>query len=146
MDTKGDELNYLAARIRALGSSVRTVDVSANPRDGGGGGGGAPDYTIDDVMFHHPVTAGQTLTASDLPDLPRAEAVREVSAALRVMLSRAHAAGEVSGVIGIGGSGGTSLITAAMKEIPVGTPKLMVSTVAAGTAWQILLATSSNPP
>ena len=49
--------------MRALGSSVRTVDVSANPRDGGGGGGGAPDYTIDDVMFHHPVTAGQSLTA-----------------------------------------------------------------------------------
>ena len=43
---------------------MRTVDVSANPRDGAGsGGGGAPDYTIDDVMFHHPVTAGQSLTA-----------------------------------------------------------------------------------
>ena len=61
--------------------------------------------------------------------LPRAEAVAAVSVALKAFLSRAHDANEVSGVIGIGGSGGTSLIAAALKELPIGTPKMIVSTV-----------------
>ena len=142
MDTKGDELNYLAAKMRALGANVKTVDVSANPPS-------TPDasstptttattdassadehVSIQDVMRHHPNEASRF--ASHLPKMTRAEAVSAVSVALRAMLCKAHSLGEVSGVVGIGGSGGTSLITGALKELPIGTPKLMVSTVAAG--------------
>ena len=52
--------------------------------------------------------------------------------ALEYYLRREYQAGRVLGVIGIGGSGGTALITAAMRALPVGLPKLMVSTVASG--------------
>ena len=43
-----------------------------------------------------------------------------------------HAKGEVAGIIGLGGTGGTTLVTASMRALPVGVPKLMVSTVASG--------------
>src|SRR5205814_2270778 len=62
----------------------------------------------------------------------RGEAVMAMSEALVRYLLAEHAAGKVSRVIGIGGTGGTALITPAMRALPVGLPKLMVSTVASG--------------
>ncbi len=58
--------------------------------------------------------------------------VTAMGEALEVYLRREHDAGRVAGVIGIGGSGGTVLITTAMRALPIGLPKLMVSTVASG--------------
>jgi uncharacterized protein (UPF0261 family) len=55
-----------------------------------------------------------------------------MGAALVQFLLREHAAGKVAGVIGIGGSGGTALIAAALRALPVGLPKVLVSTVASG--------------
>ncbi len=55
-----------------------------------------------------------------------------MSQALVRFLKREHDSGRVSGVIGIGGSGGTALITPAMRALPIGLPKVMVSTVASG--------------
>ena len=52
--------------------------------------------------------------------------------ALEFFLLREYAAGRVAGVIGIGGSGNTALITPAMRALPVGLPKVMVSTIASG--------------
>ena len=126
MDTKGDELLYLAKKMRALGSRVATVDVSAKPAPGTEKDA-ADVISIADVMRHHPDE--MTREARNLPSLPRAEAVAAVSVALKAFLSRAHDANEVSGVIGIGGSGGTSLIAAALNELPIGIPKMIVSTV-----------------
>ncbi|MBX3439688.1 MAG: Tm-1-like ATP-binding domain-containing protein, partial [Planctomycetaceae bacterium] len=62
----------------------------------------------------------------------RGAAVAAMSEALVQYLVGEQAAERVAGVIGIGGSGGTALITAAMRALPVGVPKLMVSTVASG--------------
>lgn len=119
VDTKGAELEYLADKLRAAGAAVRTVDVSANPR---GTDGRRADVPISEVMRWHPDEASRD--AANLPRLPRAEAVADVSAALREMLASLHAGGSVSGVVGIGGSGGTSLISAAMRELPIGVPKV----------------------
>ena len=52
--------------------------------------------------------------------------------ALTCFLCREHEAGRVAGVIGIGGSGNTALITPAMRALPIGLPKVMVSTIASG--------------
>jgi uncharacterized protein (UPF0261 family) len=52
--------------------------------------------------------------------------------ALRLFILREHAAGHVAGVIGLGGSGGTALVTTALRALPIGLPKVMVSTVASG--------------
>jgi uncharacterized protein (UPF0261 family) len=48
------------------------------------------------------------------------------------LLKRLHAEGRLDGVLGLGGSGGSSLVTHAMRQLPIGVPKLMVSTVASG--------------
>mmetsp|Transcript_43270 Transcript_43270/g.69617 ORF Transcript_43270/g.69617 Transcript_43270/m.69617 type:complete len:216 (+) Transcript_43270:134-781(+) len=142
MDTKGDELNYLASKMRALGARVRTVDVSAGSKTAttttttkdvqhsSTKPCSAADISIHEVMRHHPQKAMRD--ASNLLKLPRAEAVAAVSVALKPMLAHAHAVGECSGVVGMGGSGGTSLISLAIQELPIGTPKIIVSTVAAG--------------
>lgn len=62
----------------------------------------------------------------------RGQAVAMMARALRSYLLAEVAAGNVAGVLGLGGSGGTSLITTAMRALPIGLPKLMVSTVASG--------------
>jgi uncharacterized protein (UPF0261 family) len=107
-DTKGAELRYVADLLRAAGVAVTSVDVSTS---------GAPS-TAD-------------VTPSDLAgplSRDRGEAVEAMARALAAWLP-----GQVvGGVIGLGGSGGTALITPAMRALPVGVPKVMVSTVASG--------------
>jgi uncharacterized protein (UPF0261 family) len=62
----------------------------------------------------------------------RGLAVAAMSEALVSFLQSAHAEGRVSGVIGLGGTGGTALIAPALRALPIGLPKLLVSTVASG--------------
>jgi uncharacterized protein (UPF0261 family) len=118
MDTKGEEIAYVRDCLRAAGVNAKTVDVGTQypPTV-------EPDITRAEV-------AGQNVFAA--ADADRGQAVTAMSAALTRVLVRECEAGQVAGVIGIGGSGGTALITAAMRALPVGLPKLMVSTVASG--------------
>lgn len=121
MDTKGAEAGFVAERLREAGIAVRTVDVGtlAAPTI-------VPDVTRDDVLrFSH--STGQEIDARD-----RGQAIAHMGEALRSYLLAEFVAGRVSGVIGLGGSGGTSLVTTAMRALPIGLPKLMVSTVASG--------------
>ncbi len=116
-DTKADEIAYVAGLIRATGQPCRVVDVSTV------GSGGATDVSPAEVAAHHP--EGADAVRSD----DRGTAVAAMSVALEAYLVGRH---DVAGVIGLGGSGGTALITPAMRALPVGVPKLMVSTVASG--------------
>jgi uncharacterized protein (UPF0261 family) len=107
-DTKGAELRHVADLLRAAGVAVTSVDVSTS---------GAPS-TAD-------------VTPSDLAgplSRDRGEAVEAMARALEAWLPGQG----VGGVIGLGGSGGTALITPALRALPVGVPKVMVSTVASG--------------
>jgi len=117
IDTKGAELGYLADCLRKAGVSVRTVDVGTldPPTE-------TPDISRETVL------GGQSLPG----DGDRGIAVTTMGVTLRDFLVKECAASQVAGVIGIGGSGGTALITAAMRALPIGLPKLMVSTVASG--------------
>jgi uncharacterized protein (UPF0261 family) len=116
-DTKGAELGYAAERLRAAGVEVVTVDVSTGTR------GGQADISPGEVAAHHPDGPGAVFTGD------RGSAVAAMAAALeRFLLSRA----DIGGVLGLGGSGGTALITPAMRALPVGVGKIMVSTVASG--------------
>ena len=116
-DTKGAELGYAAERLRAAGAEVVTVDVSTQAR------GGPADVSADEVAGHHPGGAGAVFIGD------RGTAVAAMAVALeRFLLSRS----DVGGVLGLGGSGGTALITPAMRALPVGVGKIMVSTVASG--------------
>jgi uncharacterized protein (UPF0261 family) len=118
MDTKGEELEFVALCLRDAGVTVRLVDVGTKDPPLG-----TPDVPREDVL-----AAGRTVTPAD----DRGAAVTAMGEALREYLVQEYRQDHVAGVLGIGGSGGTALITAAMRALPVGLPKLMVSTVASG--------------
>jgi uncharacterized protein (UPF0261 family) len=117
-DTKGEELEYLAAAARAEGAAVVLVDVGTR----------APTVVVDvparEVARFHPAGADEVFGTQD-----RGSAVAAMAEAFaRFIVSR----GDVGGVLGIGGGGGTSIVTGGMRLLPVGLPKLMVSTLASG--------------
>lgn len=121
MDTKGEEIAYVASCLRRAGVQVKTVDV-----------GTFQPPTIDPDIRREEVLAGRPLK----PGGDRGAAVSAMSEALADYLDHQCEAGSVTGVIGIGGSGGTAIVTAAMRRLPIGLPKLMVSTVASGNVSQ----------
>lgn len=117
MDTKGVELRYVARKLQQAGVDVETVDV-----------GTLEPPLVEPSVSRAQVLAGRNVSRRD----DRGSAVTAMGEALRDYLLGRFEAGEVAGLIGIGGSGGTALITAAMRALPVGVPKVMVSTVASG--------------
>ncbi len=126
MDTKGHELAFIAERMRAAGISVVTVDVST--RD-------APAVRADvsrSVIEACCKKERRPAASFSLSRVGRGEAIHTLGEGLIRYLRREYQAGRVLGVIAVGGSGGTALITPAMRALPVGVPKVMVSTVASG--------------
>jgi uncharacterized protein (UPF0261 family) len=117
LDTKGDELAFLRERLRQAGVEVILADVGTKdpPR------GADPDITREQVL------GGDVASLTD-----RGEAVSAMARGAAALAARLHADGRLAGVLGAGGSGNTAIATAAMRAVPVGVPKLMVSTMAAG--------------
>ncbi|MEZ6135808.1 MAG: Tm-1-like ATP-binding domain-containing protein [Pirellulaceae bacterium] len=121
MDTKGEEIMFVANALRAARVEVKTVDVGtlASPTV-------RADISRDQVLL---------LGAGKSPDSlgsDRGQAVSAMSEALRAFVLNESMHERVAGVIGIGGSGGTAIITTAMRALPIGLPKMMVSTMASG--------------
>ncbi|HVL75136.1 MAG TPA: Tm-1-like ATP-binding domain-containing protein [Noviherbaspirillum sp.] len=125
-DTKAEELNYLAALLREAGVRALTVDVSTGaarlPEQAG-----RPDVGAREIARFHPDGEDAVFGSGD-----RGQAVIAMSAALCALVSARLRDGEIGGMLGIGGSGGTSMIAPAMRLLPLGMPKLLVSTMAAG--------------
>ncbi|MCE8035154.1 UPF0261 family protein [Billgrantia tianxiuensis] len=117
-DTKAAELCYLRDLLRNANVDTLIVDVGTS-------GDPAPDADISarQVAACHP----QGTEAVFVND--RGRAVTQMAEALRQLLAGRD---DVAGVIGIGGSGGTALITPAMRDLDIGVPKVMVSTIASG--------------
>lgn len=119
LDTKSDELFYVCDLIKETGLSVRTVDLTTQPtqlkRDA--------DVSAQTVASFHPAGV-EAVFCGD-----RGRAIEAMSLAFSLYL---NAQTDVAAILGLGGSGGTALITPAMKALPVGIPKLMVSTMASG--------------
>ncbi len=106
------------------GVGVVTVDVGTQSRSTAD-----PDVDRAAVIERHPDAS----VRSALPQIKdRGQAIAAMSQALESFLIEKYRSGRVAGVIGIGGSGGTALITPAMRALPIGLPKLMISTVASG--------------
>lgn len=118
MDTKGAELRFAADCVRRAGARPVLVDVGTK------GPGDGADVTATEIAAHHPDGAGAVLGLND-----RGAAVAGMAEALTRWLS---ARTDIGAVLGLGGSGNTALVTQAMRALPIGTPKLMVSTVASG--------------
>lgn len=118
MDTKGPELRYAAERVRAAGAESVLVDVGTQ------GTGTGADVAATVVATHHPEGSGAVLGLTD-----RGKAVSAMAKALTCYLAGRT---DIGAVLGLGGTGNTALVTEAMRALPIGTPKLMVSTVASG--------------
>lgn len=117
-DTKEAELLYAKRLIEAQGVPAVLVDVGTRAP------GKAPDVTAAEVAAHHPDGTGAVLGLDD-----RGRAVGAMAKALvRYLATRK----DIGAVLGLGGSGNTALVTEGMRALPIGTPKLMVSTVASG--------------
>jgi uncharacterized protein (UPF0261 family) len=122
MDTKGGEHGFVADLIRQRGHDVLVIDVGtlSEPRL-------TPDITRAEVAAAAGIDFAALTAKQD-----RGEAVTAMSQGAPVILSRLAAAARIHGVISLGGGGGTAIATAAMRALPVGFPKLMVSTLASG--------------
>lgn len=116
-DTKGRELQYLRSCIEKLGIRTVTVDLATS---------GAPSIasvSAREVARFHPDGESAVFTQD------RGSSIAGMTLAFRNFLFSRR---DIGGIISAGGSGGTALATAGMRVIPVGVPKVMVSTVASG--------------
>jgi uncharacterized protein (UPF0261 family) len=117
-DTKGEELAFLRSLVAEAGGDPVLVDVGTRtPKC-------AVDIAASEVAAHHPSGAGAALSGDD-----RGTAVAAMGEAFARFIATRD---DIAGIVGIGGGGGTSIVTAGMRVLPIGLPKLMVSTLASG--------------
>lgn len=117
LDTKGQELRYIRDQLRAAGVRTRLVDLSTTQ-----------SLSSADVPPHQ-IAAYHRSGPNGVFSQDRGEAVASMSEAFETWMSRQSG---IAGIISAGGSGGTSMVAPAMRTLPVGVPKLMISTVASG--------------
>jgi uncharacterized protein (UPF0261 family) len=122
LDTKGAEYRFVKELIEARGHRTLLIDVGVL-----GEPAVRPDVTRDEVA-----RAGGADAAGLAERKDRGEAVAAMSRGASALLPQLHAAGRFDGVLALGGTGGTSVACAAMRALPLGIPKVMVSTVAGG--------------
>ena len=122
LDTKGEDFRYVKELIETEGLATLVVDFGVM---------GPPTLEPDVAREEVVAAAGGDLARIASGD-HKDEAMRAMAAGLAVVVSRLHAEGRLDGILSMGGSGGTSIATAAMRALPVGVPKVMVSTMAGG--------------
>jgi uncharacterized protein (UPF0261 family) len=121
LDTKATEVAFVRDLIRGAGVPVLVADA---------GTFGPPcpaDISSADLFAAAGVKLDDVRRAND-----RGKAVEVAAKGAEQIAKRLHAEGKLSGILGLGGSAGTTIATAAMRAVPVGVPKLMVSTLASG--------------
>lgn len=121
-DTKGAEFEFVRGLIAGRGLDTIVVDFGII---------GEPSFTPD-ISADEVARAGGRSLAELREKGDKTLAMRTMSNGLAAVVGRLYAEGRLGGILGMGGGGGTSLATAAMRGLPVGVPKLMVSTMAAG--------------
>lgn len=121
LDTKGEEYRFARDQLHALG--VRTVVVDT-------GTVGSPGLAAD-VSAAEVAAAGGADLETLRAEHDRAAAVAVMSRGAAVVVARLHAAGRLDGAFALGGSGNTTVASAAFRSLPLGVPKLILSTMAA---------------
>jgi len=122
LDTKGEEFAFARDVIEAQGVDVHVIDVGV----------------LDDAEFKPDTTATEVAEAAGTTldvlreESDRGEAMTAMGEGAAAVVTDLFESGELAGVLGLGGSGNTSIATRAMRALPVGVPKLMVSTMASG--------------
>ena len=121
LDTKGIEYAFLRERVRESGCEVILVDAGVLSE------ASAADIGADEVAR---AAGGDRAALAAARD--RGPAMEVMTRGATEIIRRLHAEGRLDGILGLGGSGGSSLISAAMQALPIGVPKLIVSTMASG--------------
>jgi len=112
-DSKGEEHQFLKRRIQERGCRAVTINVGTKR---------PPSHAVD-IDLYQEISQGNT-------GLSRDQRIQEVISRGRSLIRRLYGKGEISGVISAGGGTGTYISTSIMHDLPLGVPKVMVSTVA----------------
>ncbi|MCL5025254.1 MAG: Tm-1-like ATP-binding domain-containing protein [Chloroflexi bacterium] len=122
LDTKGEELGFIKGRIQQRGHRAVVMDVGAV---------GAPAFQAE-IGREEVAWAGGTSLSDLQAGGDRGRAMETMTRGAAQVAQSLYAQGRVDGVIGLGGSAGASVGTAAMRALPTGVPKVMVTTMASG--------------
>lgn len=124
-DTKGKEFKYIQSIAEELGLSTLMIHTGVFEPEF------KPDVSNEEVAL----AAGY-----DIRDIvekrDRALATEALSKGMKILIPRLYQEKRFDGIISFGGSGGTALVTPGMRELPIGVPKIMVSTMASGNVEQ----------
>jgi len=121
-DTKGKEFDFLIGCIKKAGAEVLTIDVGVV---------GLPYFTSD-VSRDEVAAAGGIPISTLVAKNDRGTAIDVMTVGAAKVVSKLYADGEIDAIISLGGTAGTTIGTNAMRMLPIGFPKFMVSTVASG--------------
>ena len=122
LDTKGVEIGFLAEQIQAQGCNTLIVDLGVLKPPAM-----TPHVSREAVAREAGEQVGQLAESGD-----RGRAVSAMTRGVERIVPKLYAEGRLQGVIGIGGSAGSTMATAAMRALPFGVPKVMISTIAGG--------------
>lgn len=122
-DTKGEEYAYVKRLIEAKGHKTLTIDMGVLHE---------PQYITPDVPAAAVAQAGGTDLETLRASADRGQAMKVMSQGVAVLVRDLYDQGRFDGIFGMGGTGGSSVISAAMRNLPAGVPKLLVSTAASG--------------
>ena len=122
LDTKGVENDFVRERLRAAGVEVLVVDAGVLEAPAF-----TPDITRQEVAAAAGADFGSLVAARD-----RGAAITVMAQGAAVVVRRLYDAGRLDGALALGGTGGTSIATRAFRELPLGVPKIVVSTAASG--------------
>ena len=122
-DVKGTEYDFVRKLIEAQNCNTLTMNFGVL---------GDTDLFTTDIDNADVAKAGGSSIEQLQKDKDRGEAMKIMSKGVAVCAKKLYEDGKFNGVLGMGGTGGTSVITSAMRALPIGVPKVMVSTIAAG--------------
>jgi uncharacterized protein (UPF0261 family) len=124
-DSKGNEYSYIREIIKKLGLSTLTIHCGTFD----------PSFKPDVSNTEVAAAAGAKITEI-VAKKDRALATEIMSKGAEALVPRLYAQGKFDGIISLGGSGGASIATPAMRALPIGVPKIMVTTMASGDTSQ----------
>jgi uncharacterized protein (UPF0261 family)/ABC-type branched-subunit amino acid transport system ATPase component len=117
LDTKGPELRFIRDLVKASGLRTRLVDVSTSGKPA------TTDVTAQEIALNHPRGGPGVFNGE------RGAAVGAMAEAFEAWIRRRT---DVAGVISAGGSGGASIVSPGMRTLPIGVPKVLISSIASG--------------
>ena len=126
LDTKGVEFEFIRQRVRDAGCDVILMDA------GLGLGDATASKIVADISHDEVAQAADTTVAELAAKGDRGTAVTAMATGAAALALRKFKAGQVHGVLGMGGSGNSTIASQAMRALPIGVPKLLVSTLANG--------------